>query len=237
MLFSASLAFFYQRNALVPVRSAMACAAAAVAITLAGSSAWAQSSPAAHALQVKPVPSTFLVVSDGPEWRELSPAQQRILQPLNSTWSALPAERKSKWIALAEKYPAMGTADQEKFQSRMAEWAALNPKERERARLNFAKTKNLSPTERNADWETYQALSPEEKKKLASRAASAPTGAAVAVKPVDPNKLMAVPLTRRTPEQKATTNVAKPQLDRNTLLPRHVAPTAPAPLPAPAPGN
>ena len=241
MSFPASFSPFYHRNGLVKARVVIASSVVGVVLALSGSPTWAQSSLSTPVSQAKPAPQAFMVVSDGPEWQDLSPAQRKTLQPLNSTWGALPAERKSKWIALAEKYPSMKAADQEKFQSRMAEWAALNPKDRERARLNFAKTKKLSPTERNADWETYQALSPEEKKRLAGRAAIAPPGAAVAVKPVDPTKLMAVPLTRRTSEQKATTNVAKPQLDRNTLLPRHVAPTAPAPapapLPAPAPGN
>jgi hypothetical protein len=55
------------------------------------------------------------------------------------------AERKSKWLAMAQNYLGLAPAEQAKLQSRMAEWAALNPQERERARLNFAETKKLSP--------------------------------------------------------------------------------------------
>lgn len=81
--------------------------------------------------------------------------------------------------------------------SRMNEWVALSPQQRAEARLNFAKTKELSkqltPEEKKAKWQTYQALSPEEKQKLAAKAAARPAGAATAVKPVAPQKLAAVP--------------------------------------------
>ncbi len=75
----------------------------------------------------------------------------------------------------------------------MNEWVAMSPEQRAAARLNFAKTKELSnqltAEEKRAKWLTYQALSPEEKAKLASTAAPKPAGAATAVKPVAPQKL------------------------------------------------
>jgi hypothetical protein len=81
--------------------------------------------------------------------------------------------------------------------SRMNEWVTLSPQQRAQARLNFARTKELSkqltPEEKKAKWETYQALSPEEKQKLAAKANPKPAGAATAVKPVAPQKLAPVP--------------------------------------------
>ena len=81
--------------------------------------------------------------------------------------------------------------------SRMNEWVAMSPQQRAAARLNFAKTKELSkeltPDEKKAKWQTYQALSPEEKAKLAAKATPKPTGAATAVKPVEPQKLAVTP--------------------------------------------
>lgn len=81
--------------------------------------------------------------------------------------------------------------------SRMNEWVAMSPQDRAAARLNFAKTKELSkqltPDEKKAKWETYQALSPEEKAKLAAKASPKPTGAATAVKPVPTQKLAVTP--------------------------------------------
>ena len=69
--------------------------------------------------------------------------------------------------------------------------------QRAAARLNFAKAKELSkeltPEEKKAKWQTYQALSPEEKAKLAAKATPKPTGAATAVKPVEPQKLAVTP--------------------------------------------
>lgn len=80
--------------------------------------------------------------------------------------------------------------------SRMNEWVTMSPQDRATARLNFAKTKELSkqftPDEKKAKWETYQALSPEEKAKLAANSPK-PAGAATAVKPVPAQKLAATP--------------------------------------------
>jgi hypothetical protein len=195
---------------------AHACIAVATLMVLAG--------PTASAQTVKPAkPAQTSIAADvsfqGPQWNELNPAQQKILAPLATKWNDLPAERKSKWMALAQRYPTLPPADQEKLQSRMSEWASLKPRDRERARLNYAETKKLAPHERNADWEAYQALSPEEKRRLAAKAATRPTGAAVAVTPVAANQLTPVPLTRRNTERNAAPVTAKPILDRNTLLP------------------
>ena len=51
----------------------------------------------------------------------------------------------------------------------MTEWAALSPQQRAQARLNFAEIKRLPADERKAKWEAYQALQPEEKRKLGRR--------------------------------------------------------------------
>jgi Protein of unknown function (DUF3106) len=156
----------------------------------------------------------------------LNPTQQRSLQPLAATWDTLSEGHRRKWIALAQNYPRLAAPEQEKLHTRMAEWAALKPKEREQARLNFAQTKQLAPSERTANWDAYQALSTEEREKLASGAQRKPVGAAVAVKPVAPERLTVIPITPKTPETKQAL-VVKPQaLNRNTLLPMPVASSA-----------
>lgn len=191
----------------------------AALVLLTTTTAWAQTGrPTAQ-----PAPTPSSLVADvsflGPQWSELNPSQQEILKPLAEKWNDLPAERKNKWLALAQRYPSLTPESQGKLQSRMSEWAALKPRDRERARLNYAKTKKLSPGERNADWEAYQALSPEEKQSHTAKAVPKPTGAALAVKPIPENQLTPVPLTRRNAERNAAPRVAKPILDRNTLLP------------------
>lgn len=152
--------------------------------------------PLAAAKPKTPTPSTAAVSPSKPDWKELTPAQQGSLQPLQSGWDSFSEGHKRKWIAIAQNYATLPSAEQNKLHSRMREWASLSAREREQARLNFAETSRLTPAEKAANWQAYQALSPEEKQKLAAKAAAKPVGAAAAVKPVAPQKLAAVPLTR-----------------------------------------
>lgn len=135
--------------------------------------------------------------STKPSWADLTPMQQTTLQPLAASWPTLSEAQKRKWLEISKNYPTLPSEGQATMHSRMNEWAALSPAQRAEARLNFAKTKELSkqltPEEKKAKWQTYQALTAEEKQKLASKSTSRPVGAAPAVKPVAPQKLAAVP--------------------------------------------
>lgn len=134
----------------------------------------------------------------GPSWNELTPEQQQALSPLASDWSGISEPQKRKWLEISKNYRALTPAKKAKLSSRMTQWAALSPQQRAQARLNFGKTKELArqltPEEKNDKWKAYQALSPEEKKKLAAKASPKRSGAATAVKPVPPQKLAAFPL-------------------------------------------
>lgn len=184
---------------------------------------FAQSAPSSGlpAKATVPVP---IASTNTYSWAALNKAQQTALAPLSGSWEALSEGQKRKWLAVASNYPDLRQAEQEKLHSRMAEWAALSPKDREVARLNFAQSKAITKTDRAANWEAYQALSPDERKKLADGAKVKPVGAAVAVKPVAPEKLTAVPITRRTPEAERQTVTSQTPLNRNTLLPKALAP-------------
>lgn len=207
-----------------------ACGLAAVSVPAA-----AQTSVAAPASAPRPgvspksipVPAGSSATSSALRWSALSSAQQQSLRPLSGTWNTLSDGRKQKWLAIAQNYASLVPAEQEKLHSRMAQWAALKPADRERARINFAETKKLSPPDRASNWETYQALSPEERQRLAGRAKTKPTGAATAIKPVPREKLASVPVTRHTPPSIREQALAKQPIDRKTLLPL-------APRPAPA---
>ena len=162
----------------------------------------------------------------GPTWKELTPAQQVSLKPLQANWGSIGEAQKRKWLAVSKNYPALPAPEQAKLHSRMTEWASLSQQQRAQARLNFAETKKLSPSDPSANlqnWQAYQALSPEDKQKLAAKASPAPVGAAVAVKPVAPQKLATVPAIR-TDTKLANIGApgvqANPAVDRNTLLPR-----------------
>jgi hypothetical protein len=132
-----------------------------------------------------------------PVWAELNALQQQSLKPLAASWNGISEAQKRKWLEVSKNYPNLPAADQAVMHSRMNEWVAMSPQQRAAARLNFAKTKELSkeltPDEKKAKWQTYQALSPEEKAKLAAKATPKPSGAATAVKPVEPQKLAVTP--------------------------------------------
>ena len=132
-----------------------------------------------------------------PAWADLTPMQQKSLTPLAQSWNSISEAQKRKWLEISKNYPSLPPEDQATMHGRMNEWVNLSPEQRAQARLNFARTKELSrqltPDEKKAKWETYQALSPEEKQKLAAKAVPKPVGAATALKPVAPQKLAAVP--------------------------------------------
>jgi hypothetical protein len=115
-------------------------------------------------------------------WDSLSPSQQKTLAPLESDWDYMLPDSRKKWIYVANLYPKMTTADQERLQSRMTSWSNLSQRDRRIARENYL-TSLKFPAEKKAEaWSAYQKLSDEQKKKLAEmeakkkpNAISAPT--------------------------------------------------------------
>lgn len=189
----------------------MACLIASGASVPATASA--QTSPAAKSAPAK----TAAVTPSKPLWKELDLAQQQALRPLAPHWDDLSASHKRKWLALSRNYKAMPADEQTLLHSRMTEWVALSPQQRTQARFNFAEVKRLPADERQAKWAEYQALSDEEKRRLAERAPARPRGAAVPVRPVAAQKLVPVPAV--TPKGQPT-----PRLER---APATGSPSAP----------
>ena len=171
-------------------------------------------------------------ISPAIAWSTLSAEQKMALAPLETTWGQLSAGHQRKWIALSTNHPQMTADEKDKLQARMVQWATLSPKQREQARLNFAHTKKIPSDGRAATWETYQALSDEEKKAFAQSAPKKPAGAAVAAKPVPAQKLAEVPVTRKTPAPVTDDKNSTSLLNRNTLLPQLAKPKAAAQAPA-----
>lgn len=130
-------------------------------------------------------------------WHRLRAAEKQALAPLAAIWDSLTPGQRRKWRELAVNFKGLSMAEQVKMQERMTEWARLTPQARAQARLNFGKTteiaKELTPAEKLAKWEAYQALSPEERRALAKGAKTRPHGAAPAIKPVPTQKLAGVP--------------------------------------------
>ena len=214
-------------RAIVPMRSALLGLTVAILLAwppAASSQIERPSTPASASTSGKPPTS-------GPAWSQLTPSQQQALAPLASSWNTGMSEpQKRKWLEISKNYGALTPQAQATLNSRMNEWVALSPQQRAQARLNFGKTlelsRQLTPEEKKSKWEAYQALSPEEKQKLAATASPKPSGAATAVKPVAPQKLATVPA------QPASSQAFKPA---PKITPSPAVPVpVPAAMPAPA---
>ncbi len=215
-------------KALLPLRPlpagavvwAGALAAAVFGLTLADAQTLPEATkPATHAAGTNGAASPKgVATTTRPLWSDLSTEQQYALKPLALHWNTLNVGQKRKWLALSRNYANMPADDQVTLHSRMIEWAALSNQQRTQARLNFAEVKRVPADERRLKWEQYQALSEEEKRKLAERAPPKPRGAAVPVRPVSSQKLVPVPAV--TPPGQHT--------------PRIVPATLPTPVPPPA---
>ncbi|MBU3575844.1 DUF3106 domain-containing protein [Polynucleobacter sp. UK-Mo-2m-Kol15] len=100
-------------------------------------------------------------------WESLKPGQQKILAPLESDWDYMLPDSRKKWIQVANLYPKMSEADQQRLQSRMTGWSNLSQKDRRLARENYLGSLKF-PAEKKAEaWTAYQKLTDEQKKKLA----------------------------------------------------------------------
>lgn len=179
-----------------------------------------------HATLVKPVPAVApgRLPSDeaGPLWTTLNQSQQEALRPLEPHWSTLTEAQKQRWIAIAARFPRLSPARKTTIQRNMTAWANLSPQERSRARLNYAASKKISAPVRKEQWEAYQALSQEEKKELAARAAPPPQGAATVVRPAPARKFARVPATSRVPVAVPNPPKIVPQVE--TGIPPSTAP-------------
>lgn len=157
-------------------------AAAPSATAAAGSPKAAVPSPKSRPAAAKPL------------WTDLTAAQQTALRPLAQAWNGLSDAHKRKWLVLSRNYHKLSPDEQTTLHGRMADWASLSARDRAQARLNFAEVKRLAPAdERKAMWEAYQALSEEERRKLAASAAAVPSTAALPLRPVPERKLAPVP--------------------------------------------
>lgn len=163
----------------------------------------AQSQPAPaglsapHAASMKSSAGKVPVIQTEKKWSELTPTEQAALAPLESQWSSIGSSRQKKWLEISKNFAAMPPAQQQALHSRMNDWVKLSPSERIQARLNYAQTreatKTLTPEEKKAKWEAYQALSTDEKRKLADT--KPPTkSTAFATTPVPHQRLTTLPV-------------------------------------------
>lgn len=191
-------------------------------------------------LQGPPAPETL-----GPQWSALSPAQQQALQPLTLQWPLLTLSEKNQWLTLVVSFSQLPTQEQAKLHARMAGWARLTPQQRKQARLNFSAANAIAPANKRAQWDAYQSLSDAEKQRLATSAAPKPSGAAVALRPTPPQKLLRIPAppTPAAPPLSASPSAAPPPVSEPVVVETMSITTPSAqgtdlpPLPAADPGT
>lgn len=185
----------------------------------------------AQTAAVTPQASTARTIMSKPFWQDLNKEQQDALEPLQQLWSNMSEPHKRKWLALSRNFHQLSADEKSVLQGRMREWAALTPQQRTLARLNFADVKQLPQDQRRALWDAYQALSPEDKQKLASQQPKPLQSAAPAVKPTPAEKLVLSPTASG---QKALPRIDTEQVAPSTLLRLPTPVTAPTPGAAPA---
>lgn len=115
-------------------------------------------------------PATNPQPSVHPNWAELPIVQQRILAPLAPEWNGMPELARKKWLQIAQAYPKYSPAQQQRLQTRMADWVKLTPEQRHRARENFQTTKSVSVQKKSEAWQSYQKLTDDQRKALAAAA-------------------------------------------------------------------
>ena len=102
-------------------------------------------------------------------WDALEAPQREILAPLASEWDRLDSDSRKRWLGVAMRYPKMTPIGQKRVHTRIKKWAALTPQQRAEARARYKlmllerKMKRLQ-----REWQRYQALSIEERQRLAA---------------------------------------------------------------------
>ncbi|MGK5023939.1 DUF3106 domain-containing protein [Janthinobacterium sp. RB2R34] len=207
--------------------------AALGACALAGASwVYANQDAAPPAPAVAPAPVAKAAAPAAPvknagklQWANLSPAQQAALQPLAGEWNKLEAPRKQKWLDIANRFASMKPDEQARVHERMRDWIKLTPEQRRTVRENYARSKKIDPGQKSAQWEQYQQLPEEQKKKLAAEAV--PKKVPVVKPDIRPPAVNAVPAVPALPAAPATVPAVPPVAPATPVAPP--ANTSPAP--------
>lgn len=189
-------------------------------------------------------PTTNPRPSVHPNWSELTIVQQRILAPLAPEWNDMPELARKKWLQIAHAYPKYTPAQQQRLQTRMADWVKLTPEQRHRARENFQTTKSVPVQKKSEAWQSYQQLTDDQKKALAAAAKAQKHPTAVTALPGNASLARDAAkavhhgrtkpgTTRSTPSSKVTATASSPAATpASSPVP---TPAAAAPAPASAP--
>jgi Protein of unknown function (DUF3106) len=166
-----------------------------------------------------------------PLWVELTPVQQQALAPLSTEWDKIDATRKKKWLEIGNGFTSKKPEEQARIQERMREWVKLTPEQRHTARESYARTKKLSSDQKTAQWQQYQQLPEEQKKKLAADSASKKHVATLP--PASQAKVKSIPPIKST--HKASLESSIPATQTSSLIAVPQIPLSPSSQPSPLP--
>lgn len=125
--------------------------------------------PASKPRLAKPVAPTALSAPPA-NWSGLTPKQQALLAPLERDWADIAPSQRSKWLSATPTLATMSGEEIKRVHDRMRDWARLSQADRLNARIGFQVARQLTAEQRQARWEAYQALPPEERQALADKA-------------------------------------------------------------------
>lgn len=117
----------------------------------------------------KPVAPTALSAPPA-AWSGLTPKQQALLAPLEREWPEITDSQRSKWLSATPTLATMSGEEIKRVHDRIRDWTRLSASERVNARIGFQVARQLTEEQRQARWEAYQALPPEERRALADKA-------------------------------------------------------------------
>lgn len=182
-----------------------------------------------HGLAQTPVqpPQGAAKVQTSGQWKLLKAHEKKALAPLAAQWGELTETQRSKWLAIAQHFDQLSPTEQQVMQTRMTKWVALNPVQRNQARLNFNTNtvQSLSKDEKKSRWDEYQTLSDEQKRKLSAGVLTTSKTAAPSPRPSATDRLVQ-PAVRTLP---AAALPPRTPIDQKTLLP---IPVTEVPAPA-----
>lgn len=131
------------------------------------------SAPGASAARPTPPPPAPLPVTEASgaarEWAQLTDAERLALAPLRPQWNAFDAERRLKWLRIAERYQHMSPDAQARLHQRMTRWITLTPEQRQQVRANYQLARTVPPDTRVQAWRAYQHLPEKQRRRLAAR--------------------------------------------------------------------
>jgi hypothetical protein len=91
----------------------------------------------------------FSYAESAPTWMQLSIPQRTALTPIAYDWDYLPAEQRFKLLKVVKEFAKLTPRQQQIFYTRLKPWTRMTQAQRDAARENFNKLRELPPSEQS----------------------------------------------------------------------------------------